>query len=494
MILPFDEWRPDLAPLSQGMEAVLNCIPAADGYVPAPVPVFRGPGGLRGRASCVLVVTSGDGVTVPLAFTTDGVFRAQATGWLDVSRVEDDYEVPLEAWAAVQYGDAVFAVNGFDTVGILPLGAAAFRDITDAPFGLSANYIAVVGDFLVLASTTAARANERNHARVWWSGRGRPERFTPDLATQAGYVDRPGIGRIRGITGGEFGLILGEEGLDRMDYSGPPAVFQFRNLETDIGCELSRSIVQAGTKTAWWSRRGWRMSTGGPSQGIGTNRIDSFTRGRIDFDRGHLMTSTALLREDCFLWAYVSRNNTTGRPDEALAYNWTLDRWSRIEMSVDCLGRLAVPSLFTDDPGLSQIYGPTTDDTTLLTDVAAGARPFAAAVTFGSLYALQPKAGLAAQITTTEVNLVPGQRALLSRIRPLVHGGTDDIWCYVETRDTQYSETVRRKGPLEPERDGSFSCHSAGRFHRIRLHVRAPWKKAQGIELSDYSVAKAGRR
>ena len=53
---------------------------------------------------------------------------------------------------------------------------------------------------------------------------------------------------------------------------GPPAVFQFRNLETDIGCELCRSIVQAGNRTAWWSRRGWRMSTGGPSQPIGLGR------------------------------------------------------------------------------------------------------------------------------------------------------------------------------------------------------------------------------
>lgn len=494
MILPFDEWRPDLAPLSAGLEQCLNVLPAADGYVPAPVPVFRGPGGLRGLASCVLVVTSGDGVTVPLAFTVVGAFRAQATGWLDVSRTPDDYEPPLEAWSAVQYGDAVFAVNGIDPVGILPLGAAAFRDIADAPFGLSANYITVVGDFLVLASTTASKANERQYARVWWSGRGRPERFTPDLATQAGYVDRPGIGRIRGITGGEFGLILGEEGLDRMDYAGPPAVFQFRNLEVDVGCELSRSIVQAGVKTAWWSRRGFRMSTGGPSEPIGLGKVDEFVRSRIDFDRGHLMTATALLKQGVFIWAFVSRNNTTGRPDEALAYSWDFQRWSRIEMEVDCLGRLAVPSLFTDDPGLSQIYGPTTDDATLLTDSAGGARPFAAAVTNGSLFVLQPKPGLACQLTTTEANIVPGGRALLSRVRPLVHGVSDDMWLYTEARDDQRSEAVRRKGPLEPERDGSFSTHAVGRYHRLRLHVRSPWSKAQGIEVADYAVARAGRR
>ena len=115
-------------------------LPAADGYVPAPVPVFRGPGGLLRAGQLRPGRDGGDGVTVPLAFTTDGVFRAQATGWLDVSRTPDDYEVPLKRGAATQYGDAVFAVNGIDPVGILPLGAGDFRDIADAPFGLSANY------------------------------------------------------------------------------------------------------------------------------------------------------------------------------------------------------------------------------------------------------------------------------------------------------------------------------------------------------------------
>jgi hypothetical protein len=221
--------------------------------------------------------------------------------------------------------------------------------------------------------------------------------------------------------------------------------------------------------------------------------VDEFFRNRVDFERGHLMTSTALLKQGVFVWAFVSRSNATGRPDEALCYSWDHNRWTRVQMEVDCLGRLAVPSLFTDDPGLSQVYGPTTDDATLLTDSAGGARPFTAAVTNGSLFVLQQKPGLACQLTTTEANLVPGSRALLSRVRPLVHGAPDDMWLYTEVRDDQRSEATRRKGPLEPERDGSFSTHAVGRYHRLRLHVRAPWSKAQGIEIADYAVTRAGR-
>ena len=86
------------------------------------------------------------------------------------------------------------------------------------------------------------------------------------------------------------------------------------------------------------------------------------------------------------------------------------------------------------------------------------------------------------------------QRAHPAQQRPLVHGASDDLWLYTMTRDDQRSEALRRKGPLQPERDGSFSTHAVGRYHRLRLHVRSPWSKAQGIEVADYAVARAGRR
>lgn len=493
MILPFDEWRPDTAPLSPGMEVALNVLPAVDGYVPMPMPVFRGPGGLPGICSFLTLAVAGDGVTVPLAFTTDGIYRPTGTAWTDVSRTPDDYEAGLGWWAA-QYGDAVFAVNGIDTIGILPLGASNFRDVTDAPDGLGAHYLAVVSDFLVLGDLYAQDGNFQARHRVHWSGRGRPEQLTPNIVIQSGFSDRPAIGRVRGLTGGEFGLILGEEGLDRMDYVGPPSIWQFRTLETDIGCEIPRSVVQAGDRTAWWSRRGWRMSAGGPSQPIGLGKVDDWTRSRIDFERSDLMTATALLRQGVFMWAFLSRDNIDGRPDEALAYSWDHNRWTRGKLSVDCLGRQAVPSVFTDDPGLSALYGASTDASTLLTDSAAGSRPFTAAVRDGSLYTMQPQAGVAVQLTSTESNLIAGSRAKVMRARPLVNGAGDDTWLYVETREDQRSERVRRKGPLQPENDGSFALHSVGRYHRFRWHGRVPFGRAQGIEVPDWAITGAGRR
>jgi hypothetical protein len=495
MILPFDEWRPDTAPLSPGPEVALNVLPAADGYVPMPMPVFRGPGGLLGTCSYLISVVAGDGLSVPVAFTTNGIYRPTGAGWTNIGRTTASYVSSL-GWNAVQWGENIFAVNGRNVAQVLELGSSNFRDITGQLNGLGAKYLAVVGDFLVLANAFKAGGNEPYPMRVWWSGRGRPEEFDPpDIVIQSGFVDRPAIGRLQGITGGEFGLILGEEGLDRMDYTGPPTIWQFRTLETDIGCEIPRSIVQAGDKTFWWSRRGWRMSNGGPSQPIGLGKVDEWTRSLIDFDQAHLMTSTALLRQQVVMWAFVSRGNSTGRPDEVLAYNWDFNRWTRGRMDVDCLGRLSVPSTFTDDPGVSQLFGDFTDDSSLLTDAATGGRPFAAAVMNGSLYAMQPKRGTVCQLTTTELNLVPGRRTAISRVHPLIHGvGTGDTWLYMRSRDDQRVEAVRLKGPYEPEADGTFSVHTKARYIRVHWNGRTPFTKAMGIEIPDWAITEAGRR
>jgi hypothetical protein len=493
MILPFDEWRPDTAPLSPGLEVALGVLPAADGYDPMPMPVFRGPSGLPGRASWVMVVISGDGVSIPIAFTSSGIYRPTASAWEDIGRTELRYASSFN-WRAVQWGDTVYAINGLDTIQYYTIGGSNFTFVADQQDHLTSRYIAVVGDFLVLGYILQNGLNEQYPSRVQWSGRGRPSSFTPDIVIQSGFSDRAAIGRVQGLTGGEFGLILGEEGLDRMDYTGPPYIWQFRTLETDIGCEIPRSVVQAGSRTAWWSRRGWRISDGGPSQPIGLGKVDKWFRGRMDFDRAELMTSAPLLREGAFVWAYCSRDNVDGRPDEALAYSWDHNRWTYGKMSVDCLGRMSVPSRFTDDAGLSALLGPTTDDSALMTDSAAGTRPFAAAIRNGSLYVMQAANGTSVQLTTTETNLIPGARARVSRARPLVHGATDDTWLYVETREDQRSQGVRRKGPIQPESDGSFALHSVGRYHRFRWHGRVPFTRAQGIEVPDWAIKGAGTR
>lgn len=493
MILSFDEWRPDTVPLTPGPEVALNVLPVVDGYVPMPMPVYRGPGGLRGVCSFLMVVISGDGVAVPLAFTTNGIYRTIGSGWEEVSRTGPRYVSSL-GWQGVQWGDVVFAVNGRNVIQRYLIGAGTFSDVVEQDDGLGSRYLAIVGDFLVLAHTYRHGLNEQHPQQVLWSGRGRPERLIPDIVIQSGFVDRPAIGRIQGITGGQFGLILGEEGLDRMDYVGPPSIWQFRTLETDIGCELAKSVVQAGDRTFWWSRRGWRMSNGGPSVPIGLGKVDEYTRARIDFDRFELMTATALLRQQVVMWAYCSRDNTDGRPDEVLAFNWDHNRWTRGQMSVDCLGRQAAPALFTDDPGLSEAFGPTTDDSALLTDSAAGSRPFAAAVRNGGLYVMQPQNEVICQLTTTEVNLIPGARARVSRVRPLVHGASNDTWIFVETREDQRSQSVRLKGPLSPETDGSIAVNSVGRYHRIRWRGRVPFVRAMGIEIPDAAIKGAGTR
>jgi hypothetical protein len=490
--VPFDEWRPDVAPLVTGMVAALNVLPVPDGYAPMPMPAAQGPAGLAGAAQLLYAAVTPDGVAVPLVFAPSAIYRATATAWLDISR-PGGYGSG-EPWNAVRWADLMVAVNGVDPLQYYQIGTTGFADIADAPGGLTAVYLAIVGDFIVAADMRDSGGANRYPSRVQWSGWQHPLNWSVNRALQAAYVDRPNIGRIRGLTGGEYGLIHGENGLDRMDYTGPPNIWQFSNLEVDIGCEVPRSVVQAGNMVFWYSKRGWRMSTGGPSTAIGHGKVDEWTRNNIDPDKIHLMSAVPLYHEQAILWAFVSRDSPTGFPDRVLAYSWSENKWTPGQMAVQILGRATSPDIFTDDdnpPGLPLL----TDDSDLMTDSFAGDSSVypAAVLDGGQLALIQQQPGTVCQLTTAEQAIIPGRSARVTRLQPLVDGVPEALWGYVETRDDQRFSSTTRGGPYEPEdSDGSLSVNDTGKFHRFTLDLRTPFNKALGIQIIE--VTDTGRR
>jgi hypothetical protein len=481
----FDEWRPDLAPLASGIETALNVLPAPDGYVAMPMPVPRGPGTAPGGVPQALYpAVSPDGVVVPLLFTDNDIWRVQSTTWAHVGRTPN--YTGLVPWSVTTWGDIVLAVNGKDSLQFYQIGGSGFGDILETGLDyLTAAYVAVVGNFVVLADVREAQAETRYPDRVRWSGFQRPLSYVVSQATQAAYMDRPNIGTIKGLVGGEFGLILGERGMDRMDYIGPPSIWQFSNLETDIGTLAPRSVVKAGNMVFWLSPRGWRMSQGGPSSPIGHGKVDEWTLERLDPDKLDLMSVTPLYHEQAILWAFVSRDSPDGSPDEVLAYSWIEQRWTRGKMSVTILGRAASPDIFTDDdapPGLALL----TDDDDLLTDSFGDSSVYPAALAANGLQLIQATDGVVCELTTTEQQLLPGRRTKITRIFPIVHGAGNGLWAYVDTRDDQRIVATTRGGPYEPEdTDGSVACNDAGRFHRFTINVRTPFDKAIGVQVAE---------
>ncbi|MGJ3625959.1 hypothetical protein AB5I41_01480 [Sphingomonas sp. MMS24-JH45] len=153
---------------------------------------------LQGRAAFI----STDGTAYLLAGTSNGLERFSGGGWsalLTAMSVAD-------RWRFTQFGNFIVAVNGVDTKQV-DLTSGAASDLAAAPYG---NGVAVVGDFVVITQANG------NRLLVQWSA------FNDHTAWTAG-VDQSGFqpmltgGEIKGIAGGEYGVILQRFRLVRME-------------------------------------------------------------------------------------------------------------------------------------------------------------------------------------------------------------------------------------------------------------------------------------
>jgi hypothetical protein len=392
-----------------------------------------------------------------------------------------------QPWSVAQYGALLYAVNGVDPIQRLSIESGTVEDVPDLPLlNLTAKSIAVVREFVVIGDVFWNDGVSREPQLVRWSGIRRPESWARDASgTQADQAFMSDIGNVQAVVGGAFGLILGTEGLKRMDYQGPPIPFRFETLETDIGCELSRSVVKVGDKVFWWSRRGWRMSTGGPSEPIGVGKVDNFFRRRMNFGSppGRL-SALALPDQPVVLWAYVSVDSPDDWADEVLAYNYERGWWTRGRFHCQVLGTAGQPSPVTDDPAT----WPTefTDEYDGLTDGINAVRLFPAAMARGYLCGLQTDYTTPGEFVTTEREITPGRTTRVTRVLPLVHAAP---YCDVEvlSRDTQKDDQVRTRGPFGASKlSGTVPCLATGRY--MRFHLITPgYQRAQGVQLLEFS-------
>jgi hypothetical protein len=73
-----------------------------------------------------------------------------------------------------------------------------------------------------VSGNTTTASNE-----VVWSGINNPNTWSNTAITQSDNQVVPDGGEVRGLTGGEFGLVLLERSIQRMSYVGTPFIFQF---------------------------------------------------------------------------------------------------------------------------------------------------------------------------------------------------------------------------------------------------------------------------
>jgi hypothetical protein len=476
-VYSFGEWLPDLNDLGNpGVIEALNVLPIEDGYEPY-LPLVNFGATLGAAATTTAFPTGG--------FIAEYNGIAQAFASLNIGGGASElYASPggIGSWTLrsgavsagpfdfTQYDNLVITTGGGAPLAYTFGATTNFTTLATSGTAPSAQHVGVINKFVVIGNMPASTGANA----LQWSGFDAPRSWpTPNSATavaqQAGAesIDAS-LGEITGITNGDqFGIVLQQFGLTRLTYAGPPVVFQFDQYERGRGNYFPYSKVQVGSLVYYVSDTGFCVTDGVSVIDIGAGKVnrtflaDLASSALVNPGRLKLY-GAADLRKKLIYWCYPNASAPGGVPNRMFAYNYERKRWTHMAQ---------------------QVYVIFSGQSTI---VSAGAiletQPPYGFDTSRRLSAFLATAG-AATITTTEIELSPGDYGHVDGVKPLVTGTSPAMTVAVGTRTDQGAAATFTAERTATARTGFCDFRSSARYHRARLTITGPFSKAVGVEV-----------
>lgn len=492
LVLPVGEWLPDYPDLNNpGSPNVRNVIARTEAsYGPSGGPsVYSNALDNRCQGSAAFIDASGN-VNL-FAGTSDKLYHmvSGSTSWVDVSKV-GGYNCPSNVeWQFEYYNGYVTATDFADNIQVFQLGVSTkFGDLAAA--APRAYYSAMIKGFLAVANTYDG-VSAAQPQRVWWPSAGDPTTWpTPGSVSaaqlQSSYNDLFGsMGWIQGIVGNlgsADGAVFMERGVWRMNYAGPPVVFDFLPAEGVRGCLAPYSIVQYGNLAYYLGEDGFYSFDGTSSTPIGANKIDKTFFADLDVSNISRVKGVADPINKQILWAYPGSGNSNGNPNHILAYNWYLQRWTILDVTCETIARLLTIGYTLDQ--LFTVLGYTLDTLPAPLDSRLWTGGALLLGMFDTSHKLNFFTGsnLAPTVDTKEMQPFPGRFTKVTNTRPLVDGGVPSV--AMGTRNRLVDKTMFT-APSAMNALGSCGLRTNARYQRGRITLPAgsTFSNIQGLEL-----------
>ena len=506
MRIEFGEWLPDQADLANpGLVQALNVFPAATSYLPWPsqqpfsnATDTRALGAIQARAADASVsLYVGD---------TAKLYELLGTEWTDLSKVGGYSVADGEVWEFIKWGEEIIGCCGVDAtagnnIQQIVLGGTQFADLGGSP--PQARHITVVRDQVVVGNTYDSTDGLVPN-RVRWSGLGSTTDWAQDpLGSQADWQDLQGEGGwVQRVMGGEYGIVFQERAIWRMTYIGPPFVYQFDRVLPSRGTPAPQSVVQVGRYIFFLAQDGFvALIDGVQVQDIGAEKVDRTFFKDLDesyFDR---VRGTFDPVNQRVYWAYPGPGNVMGQPNRILCYDWTNNRWTVSDQSLEFMFSASTAGYDMDSPGdlgldeLSrQVNQPANvPNLDVLTESLDSRSYVGGAVELGVIdkdnrLAFWSGAPLQGLLETSERQLGM-QRTRITQTRPLVTGGS--VQLQIGARNNAVSDSVVWTTAKQPNPRGRITQRSNARYHRFRCLIDGDFTDVQGI---DVDTAQGGWR
>jgi hypothetical protein len=490
-VIKFGDYRPDVSDYEGTTTRTLQSVlPRGDGYGPFPsMTALSNALGAQCRGAFVALNPNGS-VSIFAATATDlWLMNNTNFGWSKASKGGGPYPsvTSTDQWRFAQFNNLVIAVQANTAPQVYDIvSSSAFADLAGSP--PQARYIDIVGRFVVLSGLLNfpfrvqwSALNDVNGANSW----------TPGL-NQSDFQDLPDGGIVRGVAGGESGVIMQDGAIRRMTYvPGSPVIFQIERVSQDKGLFGPYSLVRAGERIFFFSAQGFhRIDPGGFPTPIGRERVDRTFFADLDKANLQLFIGAADPRNSRVFWAYKSVNGTVNQFDKMLCYDWALDSFTPIKIAGEYLLPVSQPGYTLE--ALDQLSSSIDAMTTSFDDFSTSTTPELAA--FDSVHALNFFRGpnLEATLETAEQG-TDGQRIKMSTgFRPVTDAAA--IFGSASKRETQANTPVYVAESARNAITGICNLLIDTRYMRMRARIPAgtTWSFINGLE--PVNLKTTGRR
>lgn len=469
----FGEWLPDQPGVIGALTTAKNCYPRAVGYGP-----FLQEEDYTADASQdltnVVAARTVNGDTRVFASGTTKLFLLDSTDFT-LDDVSGTTYTNATMWKFTQFGNKLIAASEFHTMQAYDLTSTSNFDVlaSDAP---KAKFVTVVRDFVVTGFQTDYPS------RVQWSGINNETTWASSGTTQADFQDIPDGGRVQGVTGGEFGLVLMDRSLYRMSYIGTPLIFQFDNISRNLGCYEANSVIQWQGITYFLSDDGFYACDGQNVVNIGAEKVNRYFFNTLRESEIDKMSAAVDPAKNLIMWGYPCTDLTY----RVIMYHAQTKRWSYADTSVNRIASSSSPGVTLE--GLDAF---STSIDALMTSLDSrlwvGGKLQLAGVKGAKIITFtgSPKT---ATIDTSDIEANPVQ-SMITMVKTVVDNGSGAV--AVQSRLT-LDQTVDFPAVSPASSENRVGVRSYGRFHRVRLQPSGDnWSSAIGVDLE---IQQAGTR
>jgi hypothetical protein len=307
-----------------------------------------------------------------------------------------------------------------------------------------------------------------------------PRKTASILSQLKRFSGLPDGGIVRGVAGGEAGIIFQDQAIRRMSYvPGSPIIFQIDRITQDKGLYAPYSIIRAGEKIFFYAGQGFhKIEPGGVPEQIGREKVDRTFLADLDKGNLQLFMGAADPRSTRIFWAYKSVSGTSGTYDKLLGYDFLLDRFYPVQSVGEYLLGVSQTGLTLEN--LDSI-STSLDALTLSLDAYATAvQPEIGQFNGSHVLGFFRGSSLEATIESAEQG-TDENRIAIRGFRPVTDAAT--LYGSVSYRDTSAAAATAGTEVLVNARTGRCDARRDTRYSRFKVRIPAaiPWTFCAGV-------------